>query len=82
MALWRTLNPERCLELKIILNAFRKMSLCLGVEFVGFISKQIKFLLCDMNGVTIPHALCIEKKHCVLGHQFQRRVIWIQKTTV
>ena len=29
-----------------------------------------KFLMCDMNDVTIPHAL-----YCVLRHQFQRGVI-------
>ena len=39
------------------------------------------FARCNTNDVTIPHVLCIEKKHCVLHHQFQRGVIWIQKTT-
>ena len=41
------------------------MCLCLGVGFVGFILKQRKYLVhisvwCDMNEVTIPHALFIE----------------------
>ena len=32
------------------------------------------FVLCNMNDVTIPHELCIEKEHCVLRHQSQRGV--------
>ena len=48
----RTINRERGLEFKII----KKMCLCLGVGFVG----QKVFVRCDMNDVTIPHALCIE----------------------
>ena len=43
----RTINRERGLEVKI-----KKMCLCLGVGFVGFILKQRKYLV---------HALCIEK---------------------
>ena len=42
----------------------------------------IDFVWCYMNDATIPYALCFEKKHCVLRHQFQRRMIWIQKTTM
>ena len=54
-----------------------KTLLCLGVGFVGFIRKvQI------LNDVTILYALCIEKKHRVLFHQFQRGVIWIHQTSV
>ena len=37
------------------------------------------FARCNTNDVTIPHVLCIEKKHCVLRHQFQRGVIGFRK---
>ena len=51
---------------------------------VGFVQTEkvlaTEFLRCDMNGVTIPHALCIEKNIVYYRHQFQRGVIWIQKT--
>ena len=29
------------------------------------------FVQCDINEVTIPHALCIEKKYCVLLISFR-----------
>ena len=62
------------------------MCLCLEVGFVDFTLKTDKvlrtdFVWCDMNDVTIAYAMCIDK-HWVLRHQFQRGVIWIQKTTV
>ena len=59
-------------------DAFMSMRRICMVHF----ESDKKVLLCDINDVTIPHALCIEKKHCVLRNQFQRGVILIQKTTV
>ena len=49
----RTINHEQRFDLKIILNATKRCVYYLGVGFVGFILKQIKFVRCDMNDVTI-----------------------------
>ena len=62
------------------------MRLCLGVGFVGFILKQINHLVQILYGaiwMTSQYS-CIGyyERRCVVRHQFQRGVIWIQKTTV
>ena len=72
----RTKNPEQGLELKIILNPSKRCvavlsSICrfhfemdnvLGTDFVR----------CDMNDVTILHALCIEKTLCTTSSVSER----------
>ena len=60
-----TISPERGLELKIILYA-SKRSFLFRSRICRFHFETDKVLgtdfdLCDMNDVTIPHALCIEK---------------------
>ena len=49
-----TINPERGLELKIILNQSKR---CLQAQEF----ETDKYLVQILNDVTIPHALCIEK---------------------
>ena len=41
----RTINPEQGLKLKIIQNATKGCVFYLGVGFVGFILKQMKYLV-------------------------------------
>ena len=77
-----TINPERGLKLKFQKDAFMFWSRVCRFYFETDKVLGADFVRCDMNNVTIPYALCIEKKHCVLRHHFQRGVIWIQKTTV
>ena len=45
-------------------------------DFETYIVLATDFAQCDMTDVTILHVLCIEKKHCVLCHQFQRGVVF------
>ena len=77
-----TINFERGLKL-----TFQKDAFMFGSRVCRFYFETDKvlgadFVRCDMNNVTMPYVLCIEKKHYVLRHQFQRGVIKIQKTTV
>ena len=44
----RTINPERGLELKIILNASKR---------ICWFHFETDFIQCDMNDVTMPHVL-------------------------
>ena len=67
-------------------NCIRNLRLCLGVWFKGFNLKQIKYLvqIFTVRYERRHNTSCLVywEKHCVLHHQFQRGVIWIQKTTV
>ena len=72
----RTLNPEWGFEMKIILNAW-KYSFILRSRFCRYHSIGTDFewrhnILCNVYW----------EKHCLLLHQFQRGVIWIQQTSV
>ena len=61
--LMRTINRERWNWVENHFDCMKKICLCLGVGFVGsFWNRESTFLRCDMNDVTIPHALYIEKK--------------------
>ena len=62
----RTINPERVYLAENHSKSIRKIRWYLEVEFVG-----TDFAQCDVNDVTIP----IEKKHCLIRHQLQRRVV-------
>ena len=61
----RTINRERGLEFKIILNASKDVFMLRSrICRLHFDTEKVLgtyFVRCDMNDVTIPHALCIEK---------------------
>ena len=78
----RNINPEQGLEMKKKRCVYMSKNRICRFHFETDKVLGTDFVRCDMNDITMPHALCIEKKHCVLRHQFQRGVIWIQKTTV
>ena len=73
----RTINHERVLELKFILNASERWVYVLEQDFESYTVHDTDLAQCNMLDVTILHVLCIEKKRCVLRHQFLRWVIWI-----
>ena len=71
----RTINHERVVELKIILNASERWVYVLEQDFESYIILHTDLAQCNMIDITILHVLCIEKENCVLRHQFLRWVI-------
>ena len=61
----RTINPEGVLGLKIILNAFMVRSKICRFNFEADLVLCTDFAHCDVNDVTMPHVLGIEKKDTV-----------------
>ena len=76
----RTPNPERVFFSWKSFKKHQKDTLIFRSRICRFIFEVditvgTDFAQCDVNDVTIP----IEKKHCLIRHQLQRRVVWIQK---
>ena len=66
--LMRTINPELGLQLKII----QKDAFMLRSRICRFIWKLIKYIRCDMNDVTIPHAFVLRKTLCTTSSVSER----------